>query len=230
MNNERPRGKRLLVSDIHGCYQTFRYLLESEWGFSYDDELYILGDYIDRGPASRQVVDYILSLRQNGYTVHTLIGNHEDMMLEAMNDELQFRNWLINGGNTTLASFGIHYPDEFHEDYQQFFNELDYYYELDSAFLVHAGFDFSDQNPFSAYKSMLWIRDFHVDADQLKNKFLIHGHTPITPQAVQKSIDNKAMNINIDAGCVFNNIPGLGYLCGLDLDNFEVVFVENREN
>jgi len=230
MTNKRSGGRRLLVSDIHGCYQTFRYLLEHEWSLGYEDELYILGDYIDRGPASRQVIDYILSLRHKGYTVYTLIGNHEDMMMEGKKDELQFKNWLINGGNTTLASFGVHHPDEFHEDYQQFFSELDYYYELDTAFLVHAGFDFNEPDPFNAYKAMLWIRDFQVDDDRLQDKFLIHGHTPIRPDIIQQTVASKTININIDGGCVYNYIHGLGYLCGLDLDSLELVFVENCEN
>lgn len=229
MNQERSWSRQLLVSDIHGCYKTFRYLVEKEWELTYDDELYILGDYIDRGPASKQVIDYILSLQNKGYTVHTLIGNHEDMLLEGQDDDLQFKNWLINGGDTTLSSFGVNHPDEFHEDYKQFFSELAYYYEMDKAFLVHAGFDFSEPNPFNAYKSMLWIRDFQVDTRQLKNKFLIHGHTPIACETIQKGIDRESTCINIDAGCVFNHIPGLGYLCGLNLNSFEAVFIQNKE-
>ena len=230
MRNSQHIGRTLMVSDIHGCYESFRYLLENEWQITPDDVLYLLGDYIDRGPASREVVDYILNLQEKGYTVYTLMGNHEDMMLAAKEDDLQFRNWLINGADTTLESFGVSHPEHLHQDYKEFFQGLTFYYELTNSFLVHAGFNFSRDDPFSDYPSMLWIRDFTVDSAQLKEKFMIHGHTPVSPQHIQQAIDRRELNMNIDTGCVFNHIPGLGFLCGLNLDTFETRFVKNIEN
>lgn len=223
------RGRTLLVSDIHGCYQTFRALIEDTWKLTTDDELYILGDYIDRGSHSKQVVDYILQLRHNGFPIHTLKGNHEDLMLQAMDDEVALKNWLANGGVTTLESFGIKHPSDMPQVYQQFFRELDYYLEVEDAFLVHAGFDFSKDDPFSDYQAMLWIRGFETDRQQLNNKRLIHGHTPISKEAILETIEQDTDAINIDAGCVYDYLPNLGRLCGLNLDTMEPVFQKNQE-
>ena len=73
--------------------------------FSKKDELYLLGDYIDRGPDSKGVIDYIWELQDLGYKIHCLRGNHEQMMLEALYDEENLRFWKHHGGKATLKSF-----------------------------------------------------------------------------------------------------------------------------
>lgn len=64
------------ITDLHGCARTFRALLD-KIRFSKEDELYLLGDYINRGPDSKGVIDHILELRESGHTVHCLRGNHQ---------------------------------------------------------------------------------------------------------------------------------------------------------
>ena len=68
--------RRFAVSDIHGCHKTFRNLLD-RLALTRDDELYLLGDFIDRGPGSKQVIDTVLALADDGYCVSSLMGNHE---------------------------------------------------------------------------------------------------------------------------------------------------------
>ena len=71
---------KYVISDIHGCIRTFEALLKM-LHFSISDELYLLGDYIDRGPDSKSVLDLILSMRNKGYKIAALRGNHEELLL-----------------------------------------------------------------------------------------------------------------------------------------------------
>src|SRR5690242_12138778 len=112
----------LAVGDIHGCAKTFTHLLMTEFQLQKSDVVVCLGDYIDRGPDSKGVVDLILRLRDSGYTIHTLRGNHEQLMMDSFggNDFLK-RLWIDNGGDKTLRSFGISNYRELGEAYKAFF-------------------------------------------------------------------------------------------------------------
>ena len=98
-------NRKIAISDIHGCCKTFKALL-NKIKFNSNDELYLLGDYIDRGPDSKGVIDYIWQLQKEGYQVNCLRGNHEQMMLRAAFVENKLDHWMRNGGETTLFSFG----------------------------------------------------------------------------------------------------------------------------
>jgi len=76
-------SKRYVIADIHGCYKTLRYLVEEMISPSKSDYLFFLGDYIDRGPNSSGVIDYVIDLIDNGYKVFPLRGNHEENLLKA---------------------------------------------------------------------------------------------------------------------------------------------------
>src|SRR5436190_4191878 len=95
------------IGDIHGCALTLEKLLLHELQINRHDEIYFLGDYIDRGPRSREVIDLILALQKENYGVRTLRGNHEQLFIDSEKDFTQFENWLGNGGRRTLESFGI---------------------------------------------------------------------------------------------------------------------------
>lgn len=94
--------RRFAISDIHGCLKTFQALLE-RIAFSKADILYLLCDYIDRGPDSRGLIDYIWKLKEAGYTMPCLRGNHEQMLL----DEVANPNDWFRGEPETLRSFGV---------------------------------------------------------------------------------------------------------------------------
>jgi serine/threonine protein phosphatase 1 len=78
------------IGDIHGCNDAFHQMLFTEIKVSKDDEIYCIGDYIDRGPDSKGVVDTIISLQRSGFRIHTLRGNHEQMMIDSEEDEISF--------------------------------------------------------------------------------------------------------------------------------------------
>ena len=93
----------IAISDIHGFNKTFHALLDKV-GLTKDDQLFILGDNIDRGPDSKGILDTIIKLQQDGYGIKCILGNHEEMMLKAHYNPSQSDLWLLNGGNTTLKS------------------------------------------------------------------------------------------------------------------------------
>ena len=100
--------KRYAISDIHGCYQTFIDLL-AQLNLTKEDELYLLGDLIDRGPNSKGVIDHVMQMQEDGYKVTVLMGNHEYMFLQAIDETIpycwdwrRYQLWIKNGGITTM--------------------------------------------------------------------------------------------------------------------------------
>lgn len=81
-----PKGRRFAIGDIHGCYNTFESLVEDKIALRKEDQLFLLGDYIDRGIRNREVLDYIIELKEEGFQVFPLMGNHEYFVLR----DLQF--------------------------------------------------------------------------------------------------------------------------------------------
>lgn len=219
------------ISDIHGHSQTFRCLVEDIIKLKKEDTLYLLGDYVDRGPDSKGVIDYIIELKDKGYQVRTLRGNHEKLFLDSMEDSETYSLFLHNGGFETLASFEIRNPSHLEKKYLDFFNELEYYIETDRFFLVHAGFDFTRNDFLENQYDMLWIRRWHhtINKEALKGKFIVHGHTPIPLAEIQAMLPMKQYPvIDIDGGC-FVKKPGFGYLCALNLTTMELLCQERIE-
>ena len=100
-------SKTYAISDIHGCSQTFTELL-NKISFSTNDTLYLLGDYIDRGPGSIQTIDKIIQLQSSGYNIKCLRGNHEQMMLNSIHRPEESTLWEKNGGDKVLDELGIY--------------------------------------------------------------------------------------------------------------------------
>lgn len=221
---------RYAISDIHGCCQTLRYMVEEILQLNPEDELFLLGDYIDRGPDSKGVIDFILELQARGFQVKPLLGNHEFMLLQACEDSTVLPTWLYNGGDKTLSSFGVKEVRQIPDQYWFFFEQLKYYHELPDYLLVHAGFDFSTGNPLANYEAMLWIRDFTIDKAFLGTRRIVHGHTPTPFASIQKKVaDPQTRVFNIDGGCVFKHIPDYGYLTALNLDTLQLHGLLNRD-
>lgn len=199
---------KFAISDIHGCRRTFESLLEGI-GLTKSDSLYLLGDYVDRGPDSKGVIDAILQLQKDGYSVRCLRGNHEQMMLDARNDRDELRRWLRAGGVETLDSFGVADIDHVPEEYVQFLNNLEYCIEDEGYILVHAGLSFLHPAPLSDTVGVLWKRGWYPDIDYkwLGNRVIVHGHTPQTLSETQAQLAalSDQQYLNIDNGCVYHD-------------------------
>lgn len=225
--------RQFAISDIHGCIDTFRALLY-KIEFSKEDELYLLGDYIDRGPDSKGVIDHIFKLRKEGYTVHCLLGNHEKMMLDARFGMQHSRLWLRNGGAITLNSFKAIDFHDISDKYWDFLKELPYYIEIEGYILVHAALDFKSDDPFGDKNTLIWGRRWHDDIDKnwLGKRYIVHGHTPTPMEDIKGmfSVLPQFQALNIDAGCFAVHRSYQGQLCAFDMTNKELIFQKNIDD
>lgn len=216
-------GERLFaIGDIHGCFEPFREIVEDKIKIRKSDKLILLGDYIDRGYQSREVVDYILNLQEKGFDVVPLIGNHESMLLDALDNDRYLSNWFMNGGAETLFSFKIDSIIELGKQYVNFFKNLLYYYSIDQFLFVHAGFNDEISDPFEDRYQMIWSRRDNYNNPVFKGKIIIHGHTPIPLSFCRQAIRSGSPVINIDTGCVYDEEGGYGYLTAIELYSGEL--------
>lgn len=232
-----------MIPDIHGCAKTLEALFSELIRPEGTDSFYFLGDYIDRGPYSRETIDFIMNLERSGFKVRALIGNHEDFMLRTFDEESQrksflgFRSplrvrkeWLSLGGRKTLESFKVKNLLDIPRDYIDWMRRLEYFIELDHFFLVHAGFNFKKDDPFEDKSSMLWVRDYDIRPEKVRNKKIIHGHMPVSLEFIDMSIRTKSYwFIDLDNGCYMNNRDGFGNLVALELNSMEYVVQYNRD-
>lgn len=225
--------RKIAISDIHGCVKTFKYLLEEKIKLHPRDHLFLLGDYIDRGPDSKGVIDYIFYLKEAGYQLSCLLGNHEEMLLQYFTDSLMRDIWENNGGMDTMRSFRVKRAEDIPDKYMKFFQELKLFHEEDNYILVHAGLNTKGARPFEDRETILWSRKWNesIDYDWLDGRYILHGHTPHERSEIKnlwKSLPAKKY-LCIDGGCVFDHRPGLGTLVGYDMTNDKLYFTANRD-
>ncbi len=194
-------NKIIAIGDIHGEFDLLKSLikkLNKEYNLN-DYQIVFLGDYIDRGEKSFEVVDYLIDFKKE-YDCIFLKGNHEDMLFNYLNatsynDEELF---LYNGGLKTINSYkeaGYDFQwDELPEEHGKFYESLKLIHETEDYFFVHAGIDpHIRDNPY-AY---LWIRGPFINSKINFGKLVIFGHTIHEDPLVQ---DNK---IGIDTGAFY---------------------------
>lgn len=205
-------GRLIAISDIHGCCSTFNALL-TNINFTPEDHLVLLGDYIDRGPGSKQVLDLILSYLKKGYHITMLKGNHELMLLDAFDDETLVTRFLRAGGDLTLKSFGVSAVHEIPQTYIEFIKSFKDYHIEQNYIFVHAGLNFSIPNPFEDREALFWMRGMVVDPLLINYKTVIYGHTPIPLNEIRAMMEerNKSYKVDIDNGCVFDR-EGMNHL------------------
>jgi serine/threonine protein phosphatase 1 len=196
---KRPQQGRLLaIGDIHGCLEQLVSLF-GQVAPTPDDQVVFLGDYVDRGPDSAGVLDFLLTFREQHPRTVFLRGNHEQMFLEFLEggDSTAF---LINGGTKTLHSYQSngHWPIPI--SHHRFIKDLAYYHETDNFIFVHAGLrpgiPLAAQDP----EDMLWIRKEFIDSDYDWGKTIVFGHTPLT-EPLQSD-----KRIGLDTGCVYGRV------------------------
>jgi len=217
--------KRLFViGDIHGCFDAVRNLLEQKIQIKEGDKIILLGDYIDRGNQSREVLDYLIDLEEKGVDIVPLLGNHEAMLLDAYNNEGLTSKWIQNGGSETLKSFGINSLKDIESKYIEFIKGLPYYYAFDEYLFVHAGFNDRVSNPFADKYSMIWLCKQTYENPLLINKIIIHGHRPIPVDVCKEIVHSNKNVINLDTGCVYSNMIGYGTLTSIELNTRSLYF------
>ena len=219
------------IPDIHGNCRTFQQLVFKQIKLAKCDTLYLLGDYIDRGPDSKGVIDTIISLQNDGYDIRPIRGNHEQMFidfLQAPSDDLM-EDWLYIGGEETLESYYNAGMDEIPEEHLQFFFSLPLFRETPSEIFVHAGLDFTLPDPLADTDAefMIWGRDCEaVDAERIGGRRVIAGHTIKSLPEIIKSLQTNY--VQLDNGCFLGNeYEDRGCLVALELNNNHLHIQEN---
>jgi len=216
--------KRYAVGDIHGGAKTFRALLE-KIELRREDRLYLLGDYIDRGPNSKGVLDIIMKLQEAGFSIYPIRGNHEDMMISCIDKRLlSFPGYVKDYGAVTLSSFGVTKPVELPDRYKEFLIGLPYILEDDKFIFVHACLDMNKNNPVTetAPDTMLWGDGGFVSSNEIPGRIIISGHRIKNADYIRASLDQP--HIQIDNGAFTDQQPELGNLVALNLDTMELTF------
>ncbi len=235
--------KRWVIPDIHGCSKTLKGLVNNLINPTRNDELYFLGDYVDRGADSKGVIDFIRNLKNDGYNVTALKGNHEDFMVELYDAEKQAKNtwwhrlgdrkhkvWMEIGGKATLSSFGVTHVRDVPVDYIEWMRGLKYYILLDKFVLVHAGLNFKNEDPFEDQRAMLWLREYEIQPEKIGRRKIIHGHVPVNMELIMLAVRNKIYKfIDLDNGPYMSGKEGFGNLVALELESMEMVIQNNLD-
>jgi serine/threonine protein phosphatase 1 len=190
------------IGDIHGCADHLRLLLEKieEHRAGRPRKLVFLGDYVDRGPDSAGVVAQLRKLQDHEPEhVVCLMGNHEDLMLHAHHTPGLRLNWLMNGGDKALRSFGVEGPEDLPDDLIRWVEGLPTVHEDAQRFYVHAGFRPGQPAPDPDQHTRLWIREPFLSAEYNFGKYVIHGHTPLR----SGEPDVHPHRTNLDTACVY---------------------------
>jgi serine/threonine protein phosphatase 1 len=219
-------GRLFAISDIHGCYKPFYELVVNTIRLTKSDQLILLGDYIDRGNQSKEVIDFIIDLTREGFNVTSLTGNHEVMLVDSYYNQDIIPLWFMNNGMSTLESFGIQNIREIDSLYLEFFTKLDFYKIIGNVVFVHAGFDDSATDPFADKRGMIWECRLSYQNPVLSDKTIIHGHRPKTISYIKKLIAEKSKVIPIDTGCVYDNQDGYGKLSALEINSMTLYSVQ----
>jgi len=186
--------KRLIaVGDIHGEIEKLNSLL-NKLDLQSNDKIIFLGDYIDRGKHSKEVIVRLIELSKTVECIF-LKGNHEDMLLRTRISRKQedIEHWLLSGGIDTYDNYGD-YPTIF-STHGQFLDNLKLYHIEQHYLFVHAGVNPNKDLSEQTEDDLLWIREeFYENKHSLPYK-IIFGHTPFTVPLVEED------KIGIDTGC-----------------------------
>jgi serine/threonine protein phosphatase 1 len=222
---------RYVTTDLHGCLLSFRELVEHKLQLRPQDELYLLGDYVNKGPDSRGVLDYLLQLAARGYQVQCLRGNHDQELLDAARGHTAALWASAADRQLTLQSFGVGQAADIPEPYLRWLEALPYQLDIPGFTLVHAGFDFRlpPEQMRQDSHTMMNIKQFTFDASRLQGRRLLHGHVPTPTAEIKSRVREQAGSIGLDGGCVYRHNPELSHLAALELDSFQLTLQPNIE-
>jgi serine/threonine protein phosphatase 1 len=179
-------GRLFVIGDVHACPQELEDVITAcalEW----EDHVVFLGDYIDRGPGAREVVDFLLDLQADAVCTLTFLkGNHEDMLLDFLGYSGHFgESFLINGGAATLKSYGLSERMQgrpaalrLPPQHLAFFQQLERYVAIDDTLCVHAGVNPLRPLEEQDEEALFWIRQEFITHPHSLPYTVMFGHTP----------------------------------------------------
>lgn len=166
------------VGDIHGSLKALLSIFSQE-RIKRDDTVIFLGDYVDRGPNSKGVLDWLIENKKN-YNFKFILGNHDIMMSTAKNSPKQFMGWLCVGGSQTLDSYKIedhsNWVDKIDNTHWDFINSCKPYYEIGNFIFVHAGLQVGIKLKRQDTYHLFW-KKYEIPECYSPKKIVICGHT-----------------------------------------------------
>jgi len=208
-----PEAEIFAVGDIHGRRDLLEKLVANirDVAQTANPEIIFLGDYIDRGAESREVIDLLIGGDiQNRFKPVFLKGNHEATLLEFLDDARIGPSWVQYGGGETLMSYGVK-PPEFKGDLEawgaasqelrqrmpvahlEFYLNLELCAERGCYLFVHAGVDPAKRLDAQGEAELLWIREAFLDDTRQLERIIVHGHTP----AAEPYQDNRRIGLDL---------------------------------
>ncbi|HFG9538525.1 fructose-bisphosphatase class III [Clostridioides difficile] len=214
------------MSDLHGMYDKFISMLE-QINFNSNDHLYILGDVLDRGDKSLEIIDYI----RNHKNITLLKGNHELMFQESWRDTNNRYLWFYNGGDDTFYKLK-NKKFEYEESFYKYIKNLPYLEIIDNFILVHAGLYLPNNYENLSIEQIIELQEEDIcvwDKTILNTNKHIKGYTIIishTPTQNIKDYEKAEIYkqegiIDIDCGACFDN----GKLACLRLDDMKEFYI-----
>ena len=219
------RARTFVVGDVHGCVDELNLLLDSIEP-STSDTLVFLGDYIDRGPSPKGVIERLLRLRSEGPRCVFLKGNHEDMFLAYLGHDGRYgEGFIYNGGDATLRSYGFEGKPPavaaaaLPEAHLEFLLSLQMQYANGAFLCVHAGVD--PQRPLEAQRDedLLWIREEFLNSPHPFPYVVLFGHTP-----QREVLIDLPYKLGLDTGLVYWN-----KLSCLEIESRQLVQIRRGE-
>lgn len=202
--NKSGNGRLFAIGDIHGCVDELAVVLESIAPKEGDTVVFV-GDYIDRGPASKEVIDYLIEFADGPADAVFLKGNHEDMLLHYLGFPGHYgESFVFNGGAQTLESYGMLEAAReevcalLPEKHLGFFQNLRHSYHRPPYLFVHAGIVPTKPLEEQSVEDMLWIRHDFIFHPHAIDATVVFGHTPM--RTVMLDLPFK---MGIDTGLVY---------------------------
>lgn len=198
MKNSTTRAtptRLLAIGDIHGCLKQLKALLKKVEPTP-SDQIIFLGDYVDRGPDSAGVIDYLIEFSRTFPASIFLRGNHEQMFVDYL-EEHDSTMFLMNGGHKTLDSYRQREMWPVPQTHRSFLQALHHYYAIDDYIFVHAGL--RPGIPVTAQDNfdLLWIRQEFIGSGYDWGQTVVYGHTPLEEPFLGER------RIGLDTGCVY---------------------------
>jgi serine/threonine protein phosphatase 1 len=193
------------IGDVHGSLDMLKALIEGcrQHADGRALQFVFLGDYIDRGPDSAGVVRFMMRLQDELQDrLIALRGNHEAFVLGLLDAVVPLGIWLRNGGDETLASYGVREAGELPRAHLDWMRSLRLSYDDGRRFFVHAGVD--PEKPLDAQdeQALLWIREPFLSDRRDYGRLIVHGHTPLET-AVPELRSNR---LNLDTAAVYGGV------------------------
>ena len=190
------------IGDVHGCLDQLQRLIElcERDAGQQRSKFVLLGDYIDRGRDSRGVIAFLMDLQKwSPDEVICLRGNHEDLLLAALESEDAEQGWLSSGADETLQSYRVTRAQDLPSSHIDWIRSLPLFHDDGQRFFVHAGVN--PERPLDQQRSrdLLWIREPFLSCDKDFGRLVVHGHTPIK----SGSPDQRPNRLNLDTGAVY---------------------------